>query len=70
MNIARGVLRKVFEPKKEVTGGLSKLHNDELRVLHSSPSIIRMVKSRRMRWAGHVAQTGRRGMHKVLVGNL
>jgi hypothetical protein len=39
------------------------LHNEELHNLHSSPSIIRMIKSRRMRWAGHVARMGRRGMH-------
>jgi hypothetical protein len=49
------VLRRIFEPKKdEVTGGWRKLHNEELHKLYSSPSIIRMTKSRRMRWAGHV----------------
>jgi hypothetical protein len=41
-----------------------KLHNEELNNLYSSPSIIRMIKSRRMRWAGHVARTGGRGMGK------
>jgi hypothetical protein len=40
-----------------------KLHNEELHNFYSSPSIIRMIKSRRMRWAGHVAEVGRRGMH-------
>jgi hypothetical protein len=44
-------------------GNWRKLHNEELYNLYSSPSIIRMIKSRRMRWAGHVAGTGRRGMH-------
>jgi hypothetical protein len=52
------VLRKVFGPKRdEVTGELRKLHN-ELRDLHSLPTILRVVKSRRMRWAGHVARMG------------
>jgi hypothetical protein len=49
------VLRRIFGPKRdEVTGGWRKLH-DELYYLYSSPGIIRMIKSRRMRWAGHVA---------------
>jgi hypothetical protein len=51
------VLRRIFGPKRdEVTGGWRKLHNEELRDLYSSPSIIRMIKSRRMRWAGHVVR--------------
>jgi hypothetical protein len=50
------VLRKIFVPKRdEVTGERRKLLNEELRDLDSSPSIIRIIKSRRMRWAGHVA---------------
>jgi hypothetical protein len=50
-------LRRIFGPKKdEVTGGWRKLHNEELHNLYSSPSIIRMMKSRMMRWTGHVAQ--------------
>jgi hypothetical protein len=50
------VLRRTFEPKRdEVTGGWRKLHNGELHDLYSLPSIITMIKSRRMRWAGHVA---------------
>jgi hypothetical protein len=56
------VLRRIFRWKRdEVTAGWRKLHNSELRNLYSSPSIIRMIKSRRMRWAGHVAQMGRTG---------
>jgi hypothetical protein len=51
------VLRKIFGPKgDEVTGGSRKLHNEELHNLYSPPSIIRMIKSRRIRWAGHVAR--------------
>jgi hypothetical protein len=59
------VLRRIFKPKRnEVMGGWKKLHNEEIHKLYSSLSIIRMIKSRRMRWAGHVARMGRRGMHK------
>jgi hypothetical protein len=51
------VLRRIFGPKRdEVTGDWRKLYNEELHKLYSSPSIIRMIKSRRMRWAEHVAQ--------------
>jgi hypothetical protein len=58
------VLRRIFGPKRdEVTGKRRKLHNEELRDLYSSPSIIRIIKPRRMRWAGYVARMGRRGMH-------
>jgi hypothetical protein len=56
------VVRRIFGPKRdEVTGEWRKLHSEELRDLYSSQSIIRMIKSRRMRWAGHVARMGRRG---------
>jgi hypothetical protein len=56
------VLRRIFGPKRdEVTGEWRKLHNKELRDLYSSTSIIRIIKSRRIRWAGHVARMGRRG---------
>jgi hypothetical protein len=64
------VLRRIFGQKRyEVTGGWRKLHNEELHNLYSSPStIIRMVKSSRMRWAGHVAQMGKRNAYSILVG--
>ena len=64
------VLRKVFEPKMdEVTGKWRKLHNEELSDTYSLSNIVRVVKSRRMRWAGHVACMGEgRGVHRVLVG--
>jgi hypothetical protein len=53
------VLRRIFGPKRdEVRGEWRKLHNEELHNLYSSPDIIRQVKSRRMRWAGHVARMG------------
>jgi hypothetical protein len=53
------VLRRIFGSKRdEVTEGRRKLHNEDLHNLYSSPSIIRMIKSRRMRWAGHAARMG------------
>jgi hypothetical protein len=66
------VLRRIFGPKRdEVTGGWRKLHNEELLSLYSSPSIIRMIKSRRMRWAGLVARIGeKRNAYRILVGKL
>jgi hypothetical protein len=55
--------------RDEMTGGSIKLDNEELRDLYSSPSIIRMIKSRKMRWAGHVAQMGeKRNAYRLLVG--
>jgi len=59
-------------PKRdEVTGEWRKLHNEELRDLYSLPNVVRVIKSRRMRWAGHVARMGEgRGVHRVLVGKL
>jgi hypothetical protein len=64
------VLKKVFGPKRdEVTGECRKLHNEELNDLYSLSNIVRVVKSRRMRWAGHVARMGEnRDVHRVLVG--
>jgi hypothetical protein len=63
------VLRRVFGPKRdEVTGEWRKLHNEELKDLYSLFNIVRVVKSRRMRWAGHVARMGEdRGVYRVLV---
>jgi hypothetical protein len=64
------VLRRVFGPKRdEVTREWRKLQNEELNDLYSLPNIVRVVKSRRMRWAGHVARLGKeRGVHRMLVG--
>ena len=64
------VLRRIFVPKwDEVTREWRKLHSDELNDLYSSPNIVRVIKPRRVRWAGHVAHIGeRRGVNRVLVG--
>ena len=64
------VLRRIFGSKRdEVTGELRKLHNEELGDLYCSPNIVRAIKSRRMRWVGHVARIGeRRGVYRILVG--
>jgi hypothetical protein len=64
------VLRRVFGPKRdEVTGEWRKLHYEELSDLYSLPNIVRVAKSRKMRWAGHVVPMGDgRGVHRVLVG--
>jgi hypothetical protein len=64
------VLRRVFGPKRdEVTGKWRKLHNEELNDLYYLPNIVRVIKSRRMRWAGHVARMGEdRGVYRMLVG--
>jgi hypothetical protein len=66
------VLRRIFGPKMdEVTGEWRRLHNEKLHDLYSSPTIFRVIKSRRMRWAGHVARMGEeRGVYRVLVGKL
>jgi hypothetical protein len=64
------VPRIIFGPKRdEVTGEWRRLHNEELNDLYFSPNIIRVIKSRRMRWAGHLARMGEiRGVYRVLVG--
>jgi hypothetical protein len=64
------VLRRIFGPKRDgVTGEWRKLHNEELHNLYSWPSIIRIIKLRRMRWAGHVARMGeKRNVYRLLVG--
>jgi hypothetical protein len=66
------VLKRIFGPKRdEVTGEWRKLHDEELHDLYSSPSIIRIIKPRRMRWEGHVAPIGEnRNSHRLLVGKL
>jgi len=64
------VLRRIFVPRRdEVAGEWRKLHNEELNDLYSSPNIVRVVKSRRIRWVGHVARMGEgRSVYRVLVG--
>jgi hypothetical protein len=63
------VLRRIFGPRRdEVTGEWRRMHNEELNDLYSSPSIVRVIKLRRIRWAGHVARMGeKRGVYRVLV---
>jgi hypothetical protein len=63
------VLRRIFVPKREeVMGGWRRLHNEELHNLYASPNVIRVIKSSRMRWAGHVARVGEmRNVYSVLV---
>jgi hypothetical protein len=65
------VMRRVFGPNwDEVTGEWRKLHSEELNDLHCSPNTVRLIKSRRMRWAGHVARMGgKRGEYRGLMGN-
>jgi hypothetical protein len=53
-----GMLRKIYGPKREEDGSWRKLHTDELHEVYSSPNIVRVIKSRRMRWAGNVARVG------------
>jgi hypothetical protein len=67
--IENRVLRRIFGPKRdEVKGEWRRLHNEELNDLYSSPNTIRVIKSRRMRWAGHVSRMGEgRGAYRILV---
>jgi hypothetical protein len=63
------VWRRIFGPKREEDGSWRKLHNDELHSLYSSPNIVRVIKSRMLRWVRHVARMGeRRGVYRILVG--
>jgi hypothetical protein len=63
------VLKRIFGPKREEDGLWRKLHNDELCSLYSSLNIVRVIKSRRMKWVGHVACMGEgRGVYRVLIG--
>jgi hypothetical protein len=63
------VLRRIFGPEREEDGSLKKLLNDELHNLYFSPNIVTVIKSRKMRWAGHVVRMGEgRGVYRVLVG--
>jgi hypothetical protein len=63
------ILRKIFGPKSEEDESWRKLHNDELHSLYSSPNIVRVIKSRRLKWAGHVVRMGEeRGVYRILVG--
>jgi hypothetical protein len=70
-NIKMGFKENIFGPNRdEVTGEWRKLHNEEQKSLYSSPNILRVIKSRRMRWAGHVARMGEgRGVYRVWWGN-
>jgi hypothetical protein len=66
---ANKAARRIFGPKRDEDGSWRKLHNDELHSLYSSPNIVRVIKSRSMRWVGHVARIGEgRGVYRVLVG--
>ena len=64
------VLRRIFGPRRdEATEDWRRLHNEELNDLYCSPNMVRVIKSRRMRWAGHVTRMGEeRGVYRVLVG--
>ena len=63
------MLRRIFGPKWDEVTGVEKTHNEELHNLYSSPNIVRVIKSRKMRWAGHVAgMAERRVVYRVLVG--
>ena len=70
LRVFENMVLRIFGPRRdEVTGEWRRLHNEELNDLYSSPSIVRVIKSIRMRWAGHVAHTGKEiGVYRVLVG--
>jgi hypothetical protein len=69
LRVSENRVLRIFGPKREEDGSWRKLHNDELHNLYSSPNIVRVIKSRRMRWVGHVARMGEgRGVYRILVG--
>jgi hypothetical protein len=69
LRVFENSVRRIFGPKREEDGSWKKLHNDELHSLYSSPNIVRVIKSRRMRWTGHVTRMGEgRGVYRVLFG--
>ena len=70
LRVFENMVLSIFGPRRdEVMGEWRRLHNEGLNDLYSSPSIVRVIKSRRMRWAGHVARMGeKRGVYRVLVG--
>jgi hypothetical protein len=69
LRVSENSVLRIFGPKREEDESWRKLHNDEIHSLYSSPNIVRVIKSRRMRWAGHVARMGEgRGEYRVLVG--
>ena len=70
LRVSKNRVLRIFEPKRdEVTGEWSELHNEELNDLYCSPNIVRVMKSRIMRWAGHVARMGEgRGVYRIMVG--
>jgi hypothetical protein len=69
LRVSENRVLRIFGPKRKEDGSWRKLHNDELHNLYSSANIVRMIKSRRMRWAGHVARMEEgRGVYRILVG--
>jgi len=72
LRVFENMVLKIFGPRRdEVTGEWRRLHNDELNDLYSSPNTVQVIKSRRMRWAGHVVRMGEeRGVYRVFVGKL
>jgi hypothetical protein len=69
LKVSENKLLRTFAPKRGEDGSWRKLHNDELQSLYSSPNIVRVIKKKRIRWAGHVERMGEgRGVSRVLVG--